>query len=405
MLTDTKVKQARRKAKPYKLADKDGLYLYVSPSGAKSWRYDYRIGGLRETLTIGQYPDIPLAGEGGAREQLEQARRLVAQGKSPARQKKAEKASERFAAANSVKALGEAWYAGLEPLRSKSWRENARRWLDKDIYPAMGSTPIANVTHGDVSTLTRRIAKARGARSAHSARQLLGNVFEYAQAQGLEVVNHARAAAKAVALPEPKGRAPLGQKEIPAFVEAVDAYRGRLPTKLAIKLLLLTFVRKSELLNATWDEIDFQHTEWRIPAERMKMKDPHIVPLSKQAVVALKELSKLASGSRYLLPSIDSLRKPLSDSTLNVAFDRMGYGGRFTPHGLRATASTILNEQGFRPDVIERQLAHTERNRIRAAYNKAEYLEERRAMMQHWANFIDALCAGENVIGFRRAAA
>jgi len=154
MLTDTRVKQAKKKAKPYKFADKDGLYLYVSPTGAKSWRYDYRRAGLRETLTIGQYPDVPLAGEGGAREQLEQARRLVAQGESPARRKKAEKAAERLATANSVKALGEAWYAGLEPLRSKSWQENARRWLDKDIYPAMGSTPIASVTHVDVSALT-----------------------------------------------------------------------------------------------------------------------------------------------------------------------------------------------------------------------------------------------------------
>ena len=405
MLTDTRVKQAKKKAKPYKLADKDGLYLYVSPTGAKSWRYDYRRAGLRETLTIGQYPDVPLAGEGGAREQLEQARRLVAQGESPARRKKAEKAAERLATANSVKALGEAWYAGLEPLRSKSWQENARRWLDKDIYPAMGSTPIASVTHVDVSALTRRIAKERGARSAHSARQLLGNLFEFAQAQGLELVNHARAAAKAVALPQPKSHGPLGQKEIPGFVEAVDAYRGRLPTKLAIKLLLLTFVRKSELLNATWDEVDLKQAQWRIPAERMKMKDLHIVPLSKQAVEALQELRKLACGSRYVLPSISTLRKPLGDSTLNVAFKRMGYGGRFTPHGLRATASTILNEQGFRPDVIERQLAHTERNRIRATYNKAEYLEERRAMAQHWADFIDALCSGENVVGFRRAAA
>ena len=196
----------------------------------------------------------------------------------------------------------------------------------------------------------------------------------------------------------------LVQKDIPAVVEAVDGYAGRLATKLAIKLFLLTFVRKSELLNATWDEIDLDRSQWRIPAERMKMKDPHIVRLSRQAVEVLRELKPLSSDSRYVLPSFSTLNQPIGESTLNVAFERMGYGGRFTPHGLRATASTILNEHGFRPDVIERQLAHVERNRVRAAYNKAEYLDEREAMMQHWADFIDGLCAGGQVINLRRTA-
>jgi integrase len=215
---------------------------------------------------------------------------------------------------------------------------------------------------------------------------MLGKVLEYAQAHGIQVANHAKAAVKAVPAAESKRRAPLSQKAIPAFLEALDAYPGRLPTKLAVKLLMLTFVRKSELLEATWAEFDLDAAEWRIPAERMKMKDPHIVPLSRQAVEILRTLQPLACGSQYVLPNLGSMDKPMGHSTVNVAFDRIGYGGTFTPHGLRATASTILNEHGFRPDVIERQLAHTERNRVRAAYNQAEYLEERRQMMQHWAD-------------------
>ncbi len=192
-------------------------------------------------------------------------------------------------------------------------------------------------------------------------------------------------------------------KEIPTFIEKLDAYAGRLSTKLAIKLLLLTFVRKSELLGATWDEMDLDAGEWRIPAERMKMRDPHIVPLSRQAIEALKDLKPLAAGSSYVLPHIGTPRKPMGGSTINKAFGLMGYGGRFTPHGLRATASTILNEQGYRPDVIERQLAHTERNRVRAAYNRADYLAERRLLMQEWADYLDALCAGGDVVSIHSA--
>ena len=199
-------------------------------------------------------------------------------------------------------------------------------------------------------------------------------------------------------MPEVEHRAPLAARDIPAFIEALDAYPGKLQTKLGIKLLMLTLVRKQELVEATWDEVGAE--EWRIPARRMKTRQPHIVPLSRQALECFRDLKEVACGSRYVLPHNGTLGKPMSGSTINRAFEHMGYQGRFTPHGLRATASTLLNEMGFRPDVIERQLAHTERNRIRAAYNQAEYLEERRAMMQAWADYLDALATGNVVLAF-----
>lgn len=404
MLTDTKVRLAKARQKPYKLADEKGLYLYVSPSGAKSWRYDYRLLGKRETLTLGRYPDVPLAGDDGARERHQAARKLVEKRESPARVKQIKERAKREIAGDTVKAIAESWYAQKEEARSQTWKDNARRWLDQDVYPAFGSWPITEVKPADVLDLVRRVATARGAKSAEYVRQVLSQVWEHAIRNLRATSNPARSVRGAIEMPEPKRRPPLSVKEIPDFLTAVDAYPGRLSTKLAIKLLLLTFVRKSELLGATWGELDLDKAEWRIPAERMKMRDPHIVPLSSQAVECFRDLKAIATGSDYVLPNLGSLKKPMGASSLNVAFDRMGYGERFTPHGVRATASTILNEQGFRADVIERQLAHTERNRIRAAYNHADYMSERRQMMQQWADYIDGLCAGADVTPIRRAA-
>jgi len=307
-------------------------------------------------------------------------------------------------AGDTVKALAESWYAQKAPHRSTSWRDNVRRWLDQDVYPAIGSWAVTDVKPADVLGIVRRVAEERGARSAEYLRQTLAQVYAHAIRNLRATANPARDVRGAIERPDPKRRAPLSANEIPAFLEAVDRYPGRLSTKLAIKLLLLTFVRKGELIGATWDEIDLARAEWRIPAGRMKMRDPHIVPLSRQAVEAFRDLKALASGSQYVLPNLGSLDRPMGASSLNVAFDRMGYGERFTPHGVRATASTILNEQGFRSDVIERQLAHTERNRVRAAYNHADYLEERGSMMQQWADYIDGLCAGADVTPIRRVA-
>lgn len=396
MLSNTKAKAARPKAKPYKLADRDGLYLFITPAGAKSWRFDYRIAGGRETLTIGQYPEISLA---DARDALAGARKQVEHGISPAKAKQAAKAQAFLERANTVRALAEQWYQARSAGRSASWRDNARRWLDQDIYPELGSTPIGQVTADDVERLLRKVAEKRGPKSAYCVRLTLSSIFK-SLPRALGLGNPARDVDNVIELPDPKPRGrPLTAKEIPAFLEAVDRYPGRVATKLAIKLLMLTFVRKRELIEATWDEIDLERAEWVIPAERMKMDKPHIVPLSRQAVECFKLLKPLAFGSDYVFPNIGDPKKPMHPSTLNMVFDKIGYGdGRFTPHGARSTASTALNTQGWTPDAIERQLAHTERDVVRAAYNYSDHMEERRKMMQQWADYLDALAAGADKV-------
>jgi integrase len=374
----------------------------VATSGAKSWRFDYRIAGARETLTIGRYPEIGL---GAARDALARARSAVARGESPARAKQDTKAKARIARANTLEVLAEQWYHLRAPARSESWKGNARRWLEQDIYPALGGKPIKDITADDVEHLVRRIAEKRGAMSAHYARLTLAAVFKWLPRE-LRMGNPARDAANAIEIPKgkPRGRA-LSAKEIPAFLSAIDRYPSRTPTKLAVRLLMLTFVRKRELIEATWDEIDLEGAEWTIPAARMKMDKPHIVPLSTQAIECFAKLQPLAFDSKYIFPNQGDPNRPMAPTTLNKLFHMAGYGGEFTPHGARSTASTALNAQGWNVDAIERQLAHTERDLVRAAYNHADYMDERRRMMQAWADYLDALCAGAKVIPINKAAA
>jgi len=403
MLSDTKLRNAKATGSPYKVTHRDGMYAYVSASGAVSLRYDYRLNGKRETLTLGKYPDVSLALAG---ERHAEARSLVSQGKSPAKEKRTDKITARIAAGNTFRAIAEVWMEKKRGGRSASWAENNRRWLDRDIYPVIGDMPMDEIEALHVLSIMEKQEAKGHPKSAEYIRGLIVQVFRFAIVGKKAKANPASDLRGAVFVPDPKHREPLAVKEIPVFMEKLDAYPGLLSTKLATKLLMLTFVRKTELGEAKKEEFDLDRAEWRIPAERMKMRDPHIVPLSRQAVECVRELLTLAQRSEYLLPHFANVDKPMSGSTFNSVIDKLGYGGRFTPHGFRATASTNLNEQGFRADVIERQLAHTERNRIRGAYNHADYMSERRQMMQAWADYIDVLCAGGKVIAgkFARAA-
>lgn len=409
MFTDVTARNAKAKADPYKLyvGDGLGLYLYVTPKsdkhpkGVKSWRFEYRINGKPETLTIGRYPDVGLE---EAREALAKARKLVAKGESPAQAKQHKKAEAQIARANTLRAIGERWYEAKAPHRSESWKDNARRWLDKDIYPALGGKPIQQIGADDIERVLKDIAKERGAKSAHYARLTLAGIYKEVP-RALKVGNPARDLAGFIELPNgtPKGR-PLTGKSIPAFLEAADRYAGRTQTKLAIRLLFLTFTRKTELIEAPWEEIDLDRAEWVISAERMKMAKPHIVPLCRQAIEAFHKLKELAGASKYVFPNIGDPRRPMAQTTLNKVFSTIGYDGKFTPHGVRSTASTILNGQGWSADAIERQLAHTERDQVRAAYNHADFLDERCRMMQSWADYLDGLCAGADVVPIRKSA-
>lgn len=394
MLTDKAVKAAKpAQGNRYrKLADQGGLYLWCTTDGTRSWRYDYRLAGKRKTFTIGLYPEVSLA---EAREHHSDARKLVGIGQCPVLIKRRKRQAAILGVENTVKAIAEAWYAELAPHKSESWRSGHRNRLDKYIYPAMGNLPITDVEAADVLALVKGI---KFPKTAEYVRQILTRVFSFAIVNLKVKTNPAREIQGVVMVPQAVHHKPIAAKNIPAFIDKIDGYAGRIQTKLAAKLLLLTMLRKTELTEATWDEFDLDNAVWTIPPERMKRRLEHVVPLSKQALEAFQELQPMACGSRYVFPNFGNPRKPMCASTLNVVFDRLGLD--VSPHSLRATASTILNESAkFRPDVIERQLSHIERNRIRAAYNAAEYMDERREMMQWWADVIDRPA---NVVAMRR---
>lgn len=398
MLTDKAVRAAKPEPgnRYRKLADQGGLYLFCNNDGTRSWRYDFRLAGKRKTFCIGIYPEVSLA---DAREHHSDARKLVAAGQCPVLIKRRKRQAAVLGAENTVRAMAEAWYAELAPHKSESWRLGERSRLDLYILPQLGSFPIAEVEAADVLALIKEIA-SKFARTAEMVRLTLARIFSFAIRNLRTKTNPAREVQGAITAPAAVHHKPIAAKEIPAFMEKLDGYSGRIHTKLAAKLLLLTMVRKNELLQATWNEFDLENSIWAIPAERMKRRHGHVVPLSSQSLEAFKELQPMACGSRYVFPNFGNPRKPMSSSTLNAAFDRLKL--QISPHALRATASTVLNGSAeFRPDVIERQLSHIERNRVRASYNQAEYLDERREMMQWWANFIER---PSNVVSMKKRA-
>lgn len=364
------------------------MYLYVTPSGTKSWRIDYAFRGKRLTHTLGKYPYLTLAAARGMRAEIKQ---LLQTGLSPSAEKKKQKAAARAAAIDTFRAIATEWYDGKASARSSAWRDANQLYLERDLYPEIGNFPIRDVDARLLLDVLEQCAAKRGLKTADRVRQTALQVFEHAILKFRADNNPAAKLKRWAEIPAAINHPHLAEHEIHEVVEAMDAYPGYLTTKLAAKLLLLTFVRKTELLEATWDEFDINNAKWLIPAPRMKMKTAHVVPLSTQALHTLRALRESYSGSAYLFPKSSTMLKPLSRTTLNNMFAKMEgkkYKGRFSPHGIRATASTWLNEHGFRHDVIERQLAHTERNQVRASYNHADYLAERREMMQAWADFL-----------------
>ncbi|PQV52175.1 tyrosine-type recombinase/integrase [Paraburkholderia sp. BL21I4N1] len=383
-LTNIEINQAKSNGKPYKLPDGNGLYLYVTPT-ARSWRFDYRIGGRRGTVVYGLTTE--LTGP-QARERHREAKRLLASGTDPATHKKLEKLALNASFGNTFEATAKHWYDSKSPLRSKPWQEAHSLYLRRDLNPVIGNVPLEQIDARALLNALETVRRERGVKTAERVRQTAVQVFDHGMRKLKVQANPARVLQGWIDVPPQVHHEPLGEDEIHEFVERLDADTGAAATKLCILLILLSFVRKNEMVQACWEEFDLDNAVWVIPAERMKMRDPHVVPLSRQALSALEQLKPLSFGSGYLFPSLSSIMKPMGLSTPNVVFERMGYGGRFTPHGIRATASTFLNNRGVRADVIERQLAHVERNRVRAAYNRAEYWTERVTAMQMWADFV-----------------
>jgi integrase len=394
-LTDSACKNAKPSEKPRKLSDSAGLYLEVMPSGSKYWRMKYRFAGKEKRLAFGVYPETSLA---EARERRDQARKILANGHDPAEAKKEQKRQTIIETKNSFETLAREWHENNLPSWTETYAKRILGRLEADIFPALGARPISAINAPELLEALRAIEKRGAIELAHRALQMAGQVFRYAIATGRaerDISSDLRGALKTRKV---QHHAKLSADELPEFFSRLESYDGDLQTKLALKFLVLTFVRTGELRGARWEELNLEKAEWRIPAERMKMRDPHIVPLSRQAVAVLEELKEMNGYRDHVFPNT---RKPtgfISENTILFALYRMGYRHKATGHGFRATASTVLNEHGFRPDVIERQLAHSERNKVRAAYNHAEYLPERRKMMQWWADFIDNMMGNGKVI-------
>lgn len=388
-LTDAKIRNTKPGPKPAKLADGGGLYLEVRPTGSKLWRFRYRIAGKENVFAIGEYPSIGLA---EARAEHCKARALVKQGIHPSHNRQAERLSSQVVNANTFEAVAREWISKKSPRWTAYYLRQVTRFLESDVFPHIGKLPIRTVTSAHLLEVIRRI-EARGAETvALLVRQWSSAIFRYAVATLRADGDPAGALKGAIHRPKVEHHKPLSRKQIVDFKNAVGKYGGYRTTVIALQLMLLTFVRTVELRKAEWSEFDLEHAEWRIPAERMKMREPHIVPLSKQAVDLLRELQAYTGGRGFLFPNYRSPKECMTATTLNRALERMGFNGKdsigFSAHGFRATASTLLNEMGYRPDVIERQLAHAERDKVRASYNQAEYMEERTVMMQEWANFL-----------------
>ncbi len=385
-LTDVVVRNAKPKEKPQKLTDGEGMFLYVHPNGGKYWRLQYRFAGKQKVLALGVYPEITLA---DARERRMEARRILAVGNDPSQVKQEAKRLAIFNSGNTFETVAREWHEGRLSKWTPDHAQKIMRRMEANIFPKIGTRPISDITSLKFLNVLRVIEKRGASELAHRLLQICGQVFTYAVVTERVKINPIVSLRGALKPVIKNNHAYLKAADMPEFLSKLEAYDGSLQTKLALHFLVLTFVRTGELRGAEWSEIDWDKAEWHIPAARMKMKDPHIVPLCKQAVAILKELQLLTGQWRYIFPNQHKPSGCMSENTILYALYRMGYHSRATGHGFRATASTILNENGFLPDVIERQLAHCERDKVRAAYNHAQYLPERRKMMQWWGNYID----------------
>jgi integrase len=395
-LTDTSIKSAKPMATTRKLSDGQGLQLHVTPSGSKLWHWAYRFDGKQKLMTLGPYPDVSLK---QARDRKDEARKLLAAGIDPMALRKAEKIARAVGVENSFEAVARKWWAGWRVARSSRHADYVLRRLETDVFPVIGRKPVAEVVAPDLVLMMNKIA-ARGALDiAKRASQVCNQVFRYAIAHGLATRNPAVDIRPADILPSRKKQnyARVDARELPDLLRRIEAYQGTSLTRMAIKLMALTFVRTKELIGARWEEFDLDAGRWDIPAERMKMRTPHIVPLSLQAVTLLRSLHTLTGHRELLFPGERKHSKPMSNNTILKALEIMGYKHRMTGHGFRGIASTILHEQGFDHAHIELQLAHQERNAVSASYNHATYLPQRGKMMQAWSNYLDSCIAG-NVV-------
>jgi integrase len=404
-LTDTAIKNAKPGAKQLKLADEKGLFMLVSPAGGKWWRLKYRFEGKEKLLSLGTYPEVSLK---DARQRRDDARKLLADSIDPGANRKAVKATKAERGANSFEVIAREWFARKSPGWAASSAEKIIKRLENDAFPWLGERPITDITPPELLKVLRRMEERGAVESAHRMRNYCGQIYRYAIVTGRAERDPSADLRGALPPAVKEHRAAITDPQTAAaLLRAMDDYQGSFVTKCALRLAPMVFVRPGELRKAEWTEIDLDKAEWNIPAERMKMREPHLVPLSTQSVEILRELHALTGSGRYVFPGARTNGRPMSDNAVLAALRRMGFAkDEMSGHGFRAMARTILDEVlGVRPDFIEHQLAHAVRDPNGRAYNRTAHLAERKKMMQQWADYLDKLKAGAEVIPLRGNAA
>ena len=395
-LTDATIRNASPANKPRKLSDAGGLYLLLNPNGSRWWRLKYRFGGKQKGLSLGVYPAVGLK---DARAKRDEMRRQLAAGIDPGRVRKATKAAQ--TGSNSFEAVAREWIAKFLPTWALSHSSKVVRRLERDVFPWVGGRPVGDITAPELLTVLRRVESRGALETAHRALRNSGQVFRYAIATGRAERNPAADLRGALPPVKTKHLAAMTDPQgVGALLRAIDGYQGTFVVKCALRLAPLVFLRPGELRKAEWAEVDLAAACWNIAGPRMKMKNPHLVPLARQAVAMLCELHALTGAGQYVFPSIRTATRPMSENTVNGALRRLGFSGEeICGHGFRAMARTILDEVlNVRPDIIEHQLAHAVRDPNGRAYNRTAFLPERRQMMQQWADFLDSLKVGAAVI-------
>jgi len=394
-LTDTQVSKAKLKDKQYKLADGEGLYLLVTPTGGKLWRFKYRIGDKEKLLSFGAYPAVGLA---DARRRREDAKKLLVNGADPGEVKKAQKAAIVAQAENAFEIVAREWHGKFSGQWSSGHAATIMDRLTRDVFPWLGANPVSDIKPVDILAVLRRVEGRGALETAHRIRTICGQVLRYAVATGRAERDAAADLRGALPPTQEKHHAAITEpKEVADLLRAIDGFKGTFHVKCALQLSPMLFVRPGELRQMEWTEIDFEEERWNLPAEKMKMKQAHIVPLCKQAVAILKELQPLTGYGKYVFPCHRSPLRPMTNNAINAALRRMGYtSDEQTGHGFRAMARTILDEVlQVRPDYIEHQLAHAVKDPNGRAYNRTAHLAERKKMMQLWADYLYDLKQGK----------
>ena len=404
-LTDIKCKAAKAQGKPYRLTDGGGMYLEVMPNGSKYWRLKYRLFDKEKRLALGVYPAVSL---NQAREARESAKKLIKRGEDPCFAKKEDKWQRTLRAEHTFEVIAREWHENRQERWSEGYKKDLIHKMEIDIFPRIGSRPIAEISSLEILEAIKKIENRGAYEVARRVLRTCGQVFKYAIATARAERNPVPDLVGALSPRKRNHFAALDAKELPEFLQALDKNEARLyqQTRNAVRLLMLTFTRTTELIHASWREFDLDNAQWEIPAERMKMRKPHIVPLSRQAVELLKAQKEISGTREWVFPNQIRPIKPMSNNTVLFAIGRLGYKGKMTGHGFRALAmSTIKEKLGYRHEVVDRQLAHAHRNSVDAAYDRAQFLPERKIMMQKWADYLDAIASdGKVIVGnFKKA--